>query len=296
MSFRTFVLLLGLPIIAQTSLLARDVDFSKYDVPLYTQIVDHIKAKVSARLGEGNNTRDRYFIIPFAYEDRGNHPEHSHSFMSVIRVLADNKQPKPTPGLKTGRFKNREFEAFTISWLPHDFLTNPNLCVFDGPGSRLIPENNKCPVLPGRNVTLADTIKLAVDQKNAVAMWGPYEIKQAAFDLAVKRKNLLDSGAIKYRADDRLTRKDKVAISCFHAMAGLDELYPNGGLFGTGFMMWGFNGTARVLIEYTEKASNKHLLLEPVDVKKDRYGFVYAPTRNGDVPYDPLRSASAYRR
>ena len=60
--------------------------------------------------------------------------------------------------------------------------------------------------------------------------------------------------------------------------------------------MWGFNGTARVLIEYTEKASNKHLLLEPVDVKKDRYGFVYAPTRNGDVPYDPLKNASAYRR
>ena len=79
-------------------------------------------------------------------------------------------------------------------------------------------------------------------------------------------------------------------------MAGLDELYPNGGLFGTGFKMWGLNGTARVLIEYTEKASNKHLLLEPVDVKKDRYGFVYAPTRNGDVPYDPVRNASAYHR
>ena len=92
-------------------------------------------------------------------------------------------------------------------------------------------------------------------QKNAVAMWGPYEIKKAAFDLAVKRKRLLDGGTIKYRADDRLYRKDKVAISCFHAMAGLDELFPNGGLFGTGFMMWGFNGTARVLIEYTEKAT-----------------------------------------
>ncbi len=128
-------------------------------------------------------------------------------------------------------------------------------------------------------------------QKNAVAMWGPYEIKQAAFDLAVKRKNLLDGGTIKYRADDRLYRKDKVAISCFHAMAGLDELFPSGGLFGTGFKMWGFNGTARVLMEYTEKATNKHLLLEPVDIKKDRYGFVYAPARNGDVPYNPLKNA-----
>jgi hypothetical protein len=135
-----------------------------------------------------------------------------------------------------------------------------------------------------------------VDAKNAVAMWGPYEIKKAGFDLAVKRKRLLDGGTIKYRADDRLYRKDKVAISCFHAMAGLDELFPNGGLFGTGFKMWGFNGTARVLIEYTEKAGNKGLLLEPVDVKRDRYGFVYAPTRDGRVPYDPLRTASAYHR
>jgi hypothetical protein len=58
--------------------------------------------------------------------------------------------------------------------------------------------------------------------------------------------------------------------------------------------MWGFNGTARVLIEYTKKASNKGLLLEPVDVKKDRYGFVYAPIRNGRIPYDPMTNASAY--
>ena len=296
MSFRTLVFLLALPIVAQAGAPPRGVDFSNYDMPVYTQIVDHIKAKVSARLGEGKNTRDRYFIIPFAYQDRGNHPEHSHSFISVIRVFADNKQPKLTPGLTTRRYRNREFEAFTISWLPHDFMSNPHLCVFDGVGSRLIPANNKCPVSPGRNFSLEETIKLAVDTKNAVAMWGPYEIKKAAFDLAVNRKRLLDGGTIKYRADDRLYRKGKVAISCFHAMAGLDELFPNGGLFGTGFLMWGFNGTARVLIEYTEKATNKHLLLEPVDIKKDRYGFVYAPTRNGDVPYNPLRTASAYQR
>src|SRR4029078_13324690 len=278
MAFRTFVLLLGWPIIAQAGSPQRDVDFSNYDLSLTTQIVDHIKAKVSARLGEGTNTRDRYFIIPFAYQNRGNHPEHSHSFISVIRVLADNKQPKLTAGLKMRKYKNREFEAFTISWLPHDFMSNPHLCVFDGVGSRIIPQRNNCPVSTGRNFTLAETIKLAVDAKNAVAMWGPYEIKKARFDLAVKRKRLLDGGTIKYRADDRLYRKDKVAISCFHAIAGLDGLYPNDGLFGTGFMMWGFNGTARVLIEYSEKASNKGLLLDPVDVKKDRFIFVYAPT------------------
>src|SRR6476620_8811475 len=79
MFFRTFIfLLLALPIVAQGGLFQRDVDFSNYDVPLYRQIVDRIKVKVSARLGKGTNTRDRYFIIPFAYQDRGNHPEFSH--------------------------------------------------------------------------------------------------------------------------------------------------------------------------------------------------------------------------
>ena len=290
--FRIFLLLLVFPLVAQ----AGAVDFSNYDVPLYTQIVDRIKAKIAPRLGGGTLTRERYFIIPFAYQDRGNHPEFSHSFISVIRVFADNKPTKLTPGLPTRKYKNWEFEAFTISWLPRDFLSNPHLCVFDGPGSRIFPKNNKCPISPGRNFTLAETIKLAVDAKNAVAMWGPYEIRKEGFDLGVKRKRLLDGGTIKYRADDRLYRKDKVAISCFHAMAGLDELFPNGGLFGTGFKMWGFNGTARVLIEYSEKASNKGLLLDPVDVKKDRSVFVYAPTAGGPVPYDPAKSAAAYHR
>jgi hypothetical protein len=271
-------------------------NFSDYDVPLYDQITNHIKAKVMARLGEGRNTHDRYFIIPFAYENKGNDPEVSHSFMSVIRVLADDKQTRLTSGLTKRRYKNREFEAFTISWIPHDFSTNPNLCVFDGVGARLFPSWNRCPTSVGRDFKLDETIRLAVNAKNAVCMWGPYEIRKEAFDLGVKRLRLLDGGTIKYRADDRITRKDRTAINCFHAMAGLDQLYPNGGLFGTGFKMWGINGTARVLIEYTKKATNKGLLLEPVDQKKDRYGFVYAPTRNSRDVYNPFENATAYRR
>ncbi len=277
-------------------LLKGDVDFSNYDAPLFQQIVNLIKAKVAARLGEGENTQDRYFIIPFAYQNERNNPEFSHSFISVIRVLADGKQPSLRSGFRRGRFKNRDFEAFTISWLPHDFDTNPHLCVFDSVGSRVDPKKNKCPISVGRNFRLDETLKLAVNDKNAVGMWGPYEMKKEAFDLAVKRKQLLDGGTIGYRADDRLDRKDRVAINCFHAMAGLEELYPNGGFLGTGFRMWGINGTARVLIEYTKKVRNKGLLLEPVDIKKDLYGFVYAPERNSRGLYNPFPNASTYHQ
>jgi hypothetical protein len=60
--------------------------------------------------------------------------------------------------------------------------------------------------------------------------------------------------------------------------------------------MWGINGTTRVLIEYTKNDSNKILFLEPVDIKRDLYGFVYAPERNSPYLYDPFPNASAYHQ
>jgi hypothetical protein len=104
-------------------------------------------------------------------------------------VFADKKQQKFTPGLKRGKYQNRNFEAFTISWLPRDFGTNPHLCVFDGLCSRVDPKRNKCPISDGKNFTLPETLKLAVNEKVAVGMWGPYEVRKVAFDLGVGRRN-----------------------------------------------------------------------------------------------------------
>src|SRR5258708_38100034 len=200
-------------------LLKGDVDFSNYDAPLFQQIVNRIKAKVAARLGKGVNTQNRYFIVPFAYQNKRNNPEFAHSFISAIRVLVDGKQPSFTSGFRRGRFKNRDFEAFTISWVPHDFDTNPHLRVFDGFGSLVDPKMNKCPISVGRDFRLDETLKLAVNDKNVVGMWGPYEVKKEAIDLAVKRKQLLGGGTIGYRADDRLYRKDRVPINCIPSSA-----------------------------------------------------------------------------
>jgi hypothetical protein len=113
--------------------------------------------------------------------------------------------------------------------------------------------------------------------------------------MTVRRLRLLEGGTMKYRDDDRLSRENHTAFNCFHAMAGLTEFFPKGGIFGTGFNQWGINGTSRVLLEYKETATIKGVLLEPVDEKKDRYGFVYAPTRKGRY-YDPFKTASAYNR
>jgi len=296
LSFITNVLLLA-GCASPSGSTGRHVDFSNYNKPLTEQITDRIKDKVAARMGNGKNLHDRYFIIPFAFENKGNDPAFSHSFLSVIRVFADDRQPKIDAGLKKRVYKGREFEAFTISWLPHDFPENPNLCVFEGPGAALVPSMNKCPLSEGKSFDLPTTLKLAVNDKAAVGMWGPYEIAKPGFDLAVRRLRLLQKGTIKYVADDRRYRKDLVAINCFHAIAGLHDLFPNGGIFGSGFKMWGLNGTRRVLLEYTTTDKDKGLLLEPVDIKKDVIGFVYAPDRTGREVYDPFAtSTSAYHK
>jgi hypothetical protein len=288
-------LLFSLAVQAHAGLFKPDVDYSSYDVPLWDQVVNRIKAKVAARLGEGENTVDRYFIVPFAYQHSAwNRPAFAHSFISVIRVFADNRQPHYTPGMRRGRFRDRDFEAFTISWMPADFAKSQDLCVFDGFGSRIVPEWNKCPIVPGKCFKLPETLKLGVGFKNAVGMWGPYEVRKEAFELGVKRQKLLDGGTIRYKADDRLTRKPPIAINCFHAMEGLEHLYPAGGFLDTGFRMWGIDGTARALIEYTNAVRDRGLILEPVDIKKDLYGFVYAPERNSWGVYNPFRNASAY--
>jgi hypothetical protein len=266
-----------------------------YDVPLYEQVVSRIHEQIAPRLGAGPLQRDHYYIIPFAYQNRGNDPEFSHSFMTLVRVFKTGSAPSPGSEFKTGTYKAWSFEAFNISWLPADFPENPHLCVFSGFGARIFPKMNRCPISPGKNFSLQQTLQLAANAKVAVGMWGPYEIEAPGFDLGVKRKRLLDAGQIRYRADDRLYRKDHVAINCFHALASIEEPFPNGGAFGTGFKMWGLNGTRRVLIEYKERANRRHLLRDPVDEKRDLYGFVYQSSRGANHgAYNPFEHASAY--
>src|ERR1044071_5230475 len=122
----------------------RETDFTHYDQQLYEQVTERIKARVMARLGEGKITQDRYFIVPYAYQNRGNDPGFSHSFLSVIRAYADGTAPELVPGRKYIEYNGHNFEAFTISWLPADFVENPHLCVFDGFGGVIVPDWNKC--------------------------------------------------------------------------------------------------------------------------------------------------------
>src|SRR4051812_20847882 len=129
---------------------AGDVDFANYDKPLYAQIVGRIKAKVQTRLGEGKVTKDRYFIIPFAYQNEDNNPEFSHSFLSVIRVFANNKPTKVTPGLMRGIGKGPRFELFTLAGCRLVLLAIRNSVSSTARGPRFFPIRINAHYLPGR--------------------------------------------------------------------------------------------------------------------------------------------------
>ena len=88
-----YALLFSLCVSVGAGLLKADVDFSNYDVPLYEQIVNRIKAKVAARLGEGVNTQDRYFIVPFAFQKRWNNRH-----FSDMEQMSDRRREKLQAG------------------------------------------------------------------------------------------------------------------------------------------------------------------------------------------------------
>jgi hypothetical protein len=61
--------------------------------------------------------------------------------------------------------------------------------------------------IAGRNFTLEETIKLGAKGTKCRRHVGALRDHKKGFDLAVERKRLLDTGAIKYRKDDRLYRR-----------------------------------------------------------------------------------------
>mgnify|MGYP003694307851 CR=1 FL=1 len=87
----------------QGGLLKADVDFSNYDVPLFEQIVQPHQGQGCSALGRGReHTGPLFYCCLSLTNDRWNNPQFSHSFISVIRVLGDGKQPGLTSGLRRG--------------------------------------------------------------------------------------------------------------------------------------------------------------------------------------------------
>jgi hypothetical protein len=138
---------------------------------------------------------ERYYCLVFGSQRTPNEPRYSHSFGLFIKVTEEG-------GLCT-------LETRGISWLPATLEVRP---------AALCPE-------AGVNLLIDDTIRYALQSRERISVWGPYEIKKELYCRALKQADYLESGCMKYKAVDT-GYPSKVASNCIHALATIAEGLP----------------------------------------------------------------------
>lgn len=151
-------------------------------------------------LAGGATAGEAYYTLMFGSQTVPSNPNYSHSWATFVRVCWDGDGPCP---LKAEKVK---IEAHTISWLPANMKVRVNA---------LFPE---C----GYNFDLPQTLDFANGTCQRVSMWGPYPICPDLFHRAMRRKANLESGSIRYKANDMGYKSDRVT-NCIHAVSTIIE-------------------------------------------------------------------------
>jgi len=189
-----------------------------------------LQSRVSQQSALENQTA--YYFYLFAYEGPKNKAQDSHTFASFVRVAPNKKQ-----------------YWSTISWLPKHFYKTKKICVFKDllEAARFEIGQNPCGPEEGTNYSLGQTLQMASETQKKVTAWGPYKIDEAFYKTGQDRIHYLNSGAVKYLADDRTTRRKGIAVNCMHAVSDLEGHFAsNGGFLNFGYGVWGVRGSKRV--------------------------------------------------
>lgn len=120
-------------------------------------------------------------------------PRYTHSWGTFVRVVGDPCHPETCA-----------VEAFTISWL----AVSGEVRVY-----ALKPE---C----GRNWGLEETFDLMLHEGERVSLWGPYQIQRSLYEEALRQKAHLESGAVRYKANDTGYETNQVS-NCIHSLSDL---------------------------------------------------------------------------
>ena len=141
---------------------------------------------------------ERYYLLMFGSQRVPANPNYSHSWATFVRVS--------WPGDAACPPQDAALEAHTISWLPQNLVVRL---------WALLPE---C----GANFDLHTTVRWALDSDERISMWGPYLIEPDLYDRALRRIAQLDSGAVRYKANDSGRNSDHVS-NCIHAVSSIAD-------------------------------------------------------------------------
>ncbi len=140
-----------------------------------------------------------YFLLVFGAQRTPNDPDYAHSFATFVRACWEGDGPCPT---------NPRLEHHTISWLPVS-----GVC-------RTLALHPEC----GRLYGLHETICWCRRNDMRVSVWGAHRMEPVLYRRALRQMALLDSGAVRYKANDMGYRNDEVT-NCIHAISALSEGY-----------------------------------------------------------------------
>jgi hypothetical protein len=159
----------------------------RFLLPLVLLLAGAVLEPPAARGGEA------HYLMMFGSQRIPNSPNYAHSFATFVRVCWAGDGPCCAPFV---------LEAHTISWLPENMKVRVNA---------LLPE---C----GKNFDLHTTVRWALGNEARTSLWGPYPIEKCLYDRALDRIAELNSGRVRYKADDAGRNSARVC-NCIHAIS-----------------------------------------------------------------------------
>ena len=194
---------------------------------------------------------EAYYLVMFGSQRVPANPNYSHTWTTFVKATWPGDGPCP---------KNATIESHTISWLPANLIIRT---------SAPLPE---C----GHNFGLHETIDFANRTCQRISIWGPYCIDCELYEWALARKAHLESGRIKYKANDVGHRSVRVS-NCIHAVSSVVE----GPKLRVASPGWGESASYFVLKQFEPWVRTE----EPVTwvgsaLDLDRYALIYRDYTN----------------
>jgi hypothetical protein len=200
-------------------------------------------------------TGDRYYLLVFGAQTVPKLPRFTHTWVTFVRV--------PAPG--TGHVHG--LEQHTISWMP----------------ATLFIKTFRPLVEPGGNLTLHESIAMAMGYHERVSLWGPYEIPAGLYRKLLMQKQFMESGTVGYQCIDTIGEAGLHGngCNCIHAISDADAIFTRQAYPLTYFGDAASQNILRMLVERgaIQDVKTTHEWLIPI-LGLDRYDIVrreYSP-------------------
>jgi hypothetical protein len=150
-------------------------------------------AQIPPSAQQGPIPGHHFYITVFGSQSVPKVPRYTHTWATVAHAVEG---------------PNCDFEYHTISWMPANLKIRPF--------SRH-PE-------PGVNLDLHTTVKVMLDNRERVAMWGPYECRPRLYERLLVQKQFMESGRVGYQCIDAWgeAAREGNACDCIHAITDAD--------------------------------------------------------------------------